>query len=107
MARPASEARNSGSMARIRRQLAVRFTSSSFCHSFGSMWVMGAKVPSRAALPTSTSNLPKRSKSAAPILSRVSKSAMSHGTNVALPPMARISSSSSSSAPWVRAVKMT
>src|SRR5690606_30982310 len=63
----------------------------------------GERAPSSAAQPTRTSSRPKRSASAPPSWSIAGPFARSSGTRVALPPAARTRSSTSSSAPGVRA----
>src|SRR3990167_5353260 len=103
MARPASEARSSGSSERISRQLAVTFTAMIRSKSLGSMWPIGDSAPRTPALPSSTSSRPKRSWSAAPRRSMPGPSVTSSGPSVAEPPSALILSSIASSPPTVRA----
>ena len=57
-ARPAAERLSSGSIARMRCQLAVTLTASVSSQVFGSMWPSGEGTLPTAALPTSTSSRP-------------------------------------------------
>src|SRR3989344_4664131 len=75
--------------------------------SFGSRCESGVSVPSDPALPTRISSFPQRSKIVAPSRSMAGRSVRSNGTSVALPPTFRISSSTSSSPPTVRATRIT
>ena len=106
-----SRARNSGSSDRIRRQLAVTLTAMTSSHVLGSSWCRGVSRPRTPALPTKASSRPHRRLRASPSRSMAAKSRRSMGTRVVASGSsgrsARISSSSSSRPPWVRASATT
>src|SRR5579885_59784 len=91
----------------MRRQFAVRLRSTTFDQISGGIWRSGEKTPNSAALPTRTSSRPERLKRAAANSSILAKSRRSNGTRVAVPPPARIMSSTSSRPPTVRAANTT